>query len=294
VNPSNFAASTTVSSQWTTGSSLIYYNGGNVGIGTSSPSNRLEVSGNTFLGGNLTATGTISQLFSTGSASFGVQGSNYGLGVYSTTNIPIMQVGTDSSHALQFYWTPIGATSTGSGYFGTVTNTNPLSFGGSYDSFVANAGFGESGGVFTPNYPVDIRGSGGNEMAIQNMDNANGTYASLLFKTGSNSGTSYYKTGIFPKLVNNTADIADLNFAVNTSVSSTNVGLSDTRLTISGTNGFVGIGTTSPATKLDVNGNVTIENANGIIMRDTVTGSCYIIKITSGLVVPTASTTASC
>lgn len=67
-----------------------------------------------------------------------------------------------------------------------------------------------------------------------------------------------------------------------------------TDMTISSSTGNVGISTTTPATALDVNGNVTIEKANGIIMRDTVTGSCYIIKVTSGVLVPTASTTAAC
>jgi hypothetical protein len=42
---------------------------GNIGIGTSSPSNILEVSGNTFLGGNLTATGTLTFL-NTGTSTF--------------------------------------------------------------------------------------------------------------------------------------------------------------------------------------------------------------------------------
>jgi hypothetical protein len=57
----NVIATTTSggSSVWSTSGSNAYYTTGNVGIGTSSPSNRLEVSGNTFLGGNVTATGTL-------------------------------------------------------------------------------------------------------------------------------------------------------------------------------------------------------------------------------------------
>jgi hypothetical protein len=47
-------------SQWLSNGNSIYYSLGNVGIGTTSPTNTLEVAGNTFLGGNLTATGTLS------------------------------------------------------------------------------------------------------------------------------------------------------------------------------------------------------------------------------------------
>lgn len=53
--------------------------------------------------------------------------------------------------------------------------------------------------------------------------------------------------------------------------------------------GNVGIGTTTPSQSLNVNGKINIEgSANGIIMKDTVTGTCYLVQITSGVLTPTA------
>ncbi|MBI2610881.1 excisionase family DNA-binding protein [Candidatus Kaiserbacteria bacterium] len=80
-----------IGSQWTTSGSNIYYNTGNVGIGTSSPTNRLEVAGNTFLGGNVIATGTIT----------------------STSN---------SANTFP-YASSTALTVSGTGYFGTATST---------------------------------------------------------------------------------------------------------------------------------------------------------------------------
>jgi hypothetical protein len=52
--------------------------------------------------------------------------------------------------------------------------------------------------------------------------------------------------------------------------------------------GNIGIGTTTPSQKLDVNGSINIEGpASGIIMHDTVTSSCYIIQVVSGVLTPT-------
>jgi hypothetical protein len=54
-------------------------------------------------------------------------------------------------------------------------------------------------------------------------------------------------------------------------------------------NGNVGIATTTPSQKLDVNGSVNIEGAaNGIILHDTATASCYLVQVTNGVLTPTS------
>jgi len=46
-------------SQWTTSGTNIYYNTGNVGIGTTTPFAKLSVAGSAYIGGTITATGTL-------------------------------------------------------------------------------------------------------------------------------------------------------------------------------------------------------------------------------------------
>jgi hypothetical protein len=72
--------------------------------------------------------------------------------------------------------------------------------------------------------------------------------------------------------------------------------------------GNLGIGTTSPSQKLSVagngffSGNLTTSNifatstiaGTAFLTKDTVTGSCYSIQMTSGILTPTLTATSSC
>jgi hypothetical protein len=146
---------------------------------------------------------------------------------------------------------------------------------------------GGSGGSQTP-WTSNINGAGYNLTNVANIS----TVGSVTVGSSGTLGT----VNISSSAIGNTNGLIIQNGAVSgdTQFQSWISGGWKNTMTLKAASYNVGIATTTPATTLDVNGNVTIEKANGIIMRDTVTGSCYIIKVTSGVLVPTASTTAAC
>lgn len=88
-NATDFAASSTVSSQWTSSSSDIYFLGGRVGIGINTPDNALEVNGTAHILNNLYVNGNTSttQLFVVATSSFpnGIWNANGSVGIGTTT-----------------------------------------------------------------------------------------------------------------------------------------------------------------------------------------------------------------
>ena len=95
---------------WTTDGANVWRASGNVGLATSSPTNRLEVAGNTFLGGNLTATGTLNIL---GAST-----------LQSTLDLSGAITSTATAANTLPYASSTALTVSGTGYFGTASTTN--------------------------------------------------------------------------------------------------------------------------------------------------------------------------
>ncbi|MCL4400047.1 hypothetical protein M1506_02095 [Patescibacteria group bacterium] len=98
-NASDFAPSSTVSSQWTTTSTGIFYNGGRVGIGTAAPDHALTVSGN----GHFTQGIMVDNLVSTSSYFLG----NVGIGT--TTPATTLDVNGSSTFRGNIYTPALGS-----------------------------------------------------------------------------------------------------------------------------------------------------------------------------------------
>jgi len=147
-------------SQWVTSGSNIYYTGGNVGIGSTTPAALLGVNGAGYFGGNLTATGTLS-ILDTGSSTFSGSINS------ASGNLVIQSNGLANAISLNRYGgnVGIGATSTPSASLSVVGPTNigrsPIFTVANLNSvprFTVLTGGNVGIGTTTPNDKLDITG----------------------------------------------------------------------------------------------------------------------------------------
>lgn len=250
-------------------SSLIYANFGTgyVGVGTSIPSSAFEVVGTSNIASLLYAnagTGRIGIGTSSPSVAFETVGtSNISSVLYVNSGTGFVGIGTSS---------PVnklgvsGAVAIGSSYVGTAAPTNGAIIQG-------NVGIGTSSPNSNGRLTMQATGTSASGYTVPGnaaliIDAGTGTNQVLSLVGGGDLGISWANTnGAYDGIINYNASSRYMNF--NTAATE--------RIRITST-GLVGIGTTSPASKLGISGNLTLGTGyvgtaaptNGLIVQGSV------------------------
>ena len=204
------------------------------------------------------------EIASGGNVGIGVTGPNAKLEVsYTNTGIGAIVGNTTHNSQLQIYTAAAGKNS--EIWFGDSADDNvgKIDYDHPIDAmlFTTNAtekmritsGGNVGIGTTSPQSKLHIADSTLSLLKVQETSGNTGASAGALFKTSPNTGNSYFKGGILYEDTGNANVIGKLHLVNRVSADTTNADVGDAKLTID-TVGNVGIGTTSPTTKLHVVG----------------------------------------
>jgi hypothetical protein len=136
-------------------------------------------------------------------------------------------------------------------------------------------------GTSSPHNKAHITSSGNQDGLLLDLaTGSSGDYTGVYFKVDNNTTNAYKKGGLVWERTGSYNE-GRFHFLLNNEDNTNNVDLTDSKLTILST-GNVGIGTTSPGDKLQVSGNIKIEDNNDLRFTHTGTGS-YIDNYTGNL-----------
>ncbi|MDB9779260.1 hypothetical protein OAB54_03315 [Flavobacteriaceae bacterium] len=229
---------------------MIIKNDGKVGIGTDSPAQKLDVTG------SIKFSGALMPNNSSGSSG---------------------QVLTSSGSGAPTWTTP------SAGISGSGTANRIPKFNGS-STVLGNSSIFDDGtnigiGTTSPAGLLHLKAASGDAKAIISAY-GEGDEAHLMLKTGGINKTAVVATGI------SNWGRTDLRFILNSYTNANSYGLSDTKMIIKN-DGKVGIGTDSPAQKLDVTGSIKF---SGALMPNNSSGSSGQVLTSSGSGAPTWTT----
>ncbi|MBI2465310.1 hypothetical protein HYV64_04160 [Candidatus Shapirobacteria bacterium] len=267
----------------TIGDTSVLYLGtiGNVGIGTTAPSKKLDIAGDINLTGTIFTTGTSGSsgqiLSSTGTSlqwiNASAVGTTYTAGTgltLSTTNVFSLNLGnTNVWLAPQFFGNGVGITGnlTIGGTFVSVGSTNLVTnLNANYLNGLASSSFLQIGYTGFDNYQNWIANVGTSNLTLGSTSTltfaaGTGLSASLIGNTitftNTGLGTTYGATNGLNLTSSNFGLGGTLtsNTIINTSSNSLSfLGLGNSQSLFIGASGYVGIGTTDPLSELTVNG----------------------------------------
>ena len=116
-------------------------------------------------------------------------------------------------------------------------------------------------GTTSPTSKLTVSDANTSFIYVEENTGDTGDTAGILFKTSASDG--YYKSGMILEDDGTTYARGKLHIVQNSTANNSNATVSDAKITVLN-DGNVGIGTTSPGTHLDVNGNVRVATGNAL------------------------------